>query len=291
MDEDGRRERSVAFRHVDVEQERFAARARVLDVALGLGGERKDRQEAGKQESHRSKNSALIGGVHPFYTRRVIAERLGEVRARIAAAANRAGRDPADVELIAVSKIKPAADILEAYAADQRIFGESYVQEFQSKRPELGDLPSAQFHLIGKLQSNKTRIAAGLFDVVQTVASEKIARRLNDQAERTLGVFLEVKLSDEETKGGMSPEQVGPLADFVRACPNLRLRGLMTMPPWSEDAEVARPYFQQLRELAERHGLKELSMGMTNDFEVAIEEGATCVRVGTAIFGKRPKPA
>jgi len=220
----------------------------------------------------------------------VIAERLAEVRARIAAAAVRAGREPEDVELIAVSKIKPAADILEAYAAGQRLFGESYVQEFQTKRAELGEMLDAAFHLIGKLQSNKTRVAAGLFDVVQTVTSEKLARRLNDQAERPLGVFLEVKLSDEETKGGMAPESVGPLADYVRGCDNLRLRGLMTMPPWSEDPEVARPYFQQLRELARMHGLEELSMGMTNDFEVAIEEGATCVRVGTAIFGKRPKP-
>lgn len=220
----------------------------------------------------------------------MIAERLAEVRARIAAAAVRAGREPEDVELIAVSKIKPAADILEAYAAGQRLFGESYVQEFQTKRAELGEMLDAAFHLIGKLQSNKTRVAAGLFDVVQTVTSEKLARRLNDQAERPLGVFLEVKLSDEETKGGMAPESVGPLADYVRGCDNLRLRGLMTMPPWSEDPEVARPYFQQLRELARMHGLEELSMGMTNDFEVAIEEGATCVRVGTAIFGKRPKP-
>ena len=213
------------------------------------------------------------------------------MRGRIADAAARAGRSPDEIELIAVSKIKPAADVLAAYEAGQRSFGESYVQEFQSKRPELGDLPGARFHLIGKLQSNKTRPAAELFDVVQTVASEKIARRLNDQTERVLDVFLEVKLSGEEAKGGVAPEAVAPLADYVRGCENLRLRGLMTMPPWSKDPEAPRPYFARLRELAERHGLPELSMGMTNDFETAIEEGATCVRVGTAIFGPRPKPA
>lgn len=221
----------------------------------------------------------------------MIAEKLAEIRARIARAAERAGRRASDVELIAVSKVKPASDILEAYAAGQRLFGESYVQEFQRKRPELGDLPDAKFHLIGKLQSNKTRVAAGLFDAVQTVASEKIARRLNDQTETPLDVFVEVKLSDEEAKGGVAPEQLGPLVDYVRGCTNLRLRGLMTMPPWSEDPEVARPYFRRLRELAAQHELRELSMGMTNDFETAVEEGATCVRVGTAIFGKRPKPA
>lgn len=221
----------------------------------------------------------------------MIAEKLAEIRARIARAAERAGRRASDVELIAVSKVKPASDILEAYAAGQRLFGESYVQEFQRKRPELGDLSDAKFHLIGKLQSNKTRVAAGLFDAVQTVASEKIARRLNDQTETPLDVFLEVKLSDEEAKGGVAPEQLCPLVDYVQGCTNLRLRGLMTMPPWSQDPEVARPYFRRLRELAEQHGLRELSMGMTNDFETAIEEGATCVRVGTAIFGKRPKPA
>ena len=221
----------------------------------------------------------------------MIAERLQSVRERIAAAAARAGRSPDEIELIAVSKVKPAEDLLAAYEAGQRSFGESYVQEFQSKRPELGDLPGARFHLIGKLQSNKTRPAAELFDVVQTVASEKIARRLNDQTERVLDVFLEVKLSDEDAKGGVAPEAVAPLADYVRSCGNLRLRGLMTMPPWSKDPEAPRPYFARLRELAERHGLPELSMGMTNDFETAIEEGATCVRVGTAIFGPRPKPA
>ena len=205
-------------------------------------------------------------------------------------AANSAGRDPASVTLIAVSKIKPAADVVAAYEAGQRDFGESYVQEFQTKRAELPELPGARFHLIGHLQSNKSRIAAELFDAVHTIDSQKLARRLNDQTSKPLDVFLEVKLSQEEAKHGMAPDEIGAVKDFVAGCPNLRLRGLMTMPPWSEDPEVARPYFRRLRELAQQHDLHELSMGMSHDFEVAIEEGSTLVRVGTAIFGKRVKP-
>ena len=220
----------------------------------------------------------------------VIRERLEEVSERIARAAERAGRDPADVTLVAVSKIKPAADIVEAYEAGQREFGENYVQEFQTKRSELPELPGARFHLIGHLQSNKSRVACEIFDVVQTVDSEKLARRLNDQAERPMDVFLEIKLSEEDAKHGADPSCVGTLAAYVKGCPNLRLRGLMTMPPWSDDPEAARPYFRRLRELAQEHGLAELSMGMSHDLETAIEEGATIVRVGTAIFGKRPKP-
>ena len=220
----------------------------------------------------------------------MIRERLEQVRERIARAAERAGRDPASITLIAVSKVKPSADIVEAYEAGQRDFGESYVQEFQTKRLELPELPGARFHLIGHLQSNKSRIAAELFDVIQTVDSEKLARRLNDQTEKPLDVFFEAKLSEEEAKHGMDPGEIGPLKEFVAGCQNLRLRGLMTMPPWSDDPEAPRPYFRRLRELAEEHGLPALSMGMSHDFETAIEEGATIVRVGTAIFGKRVKP-
>ena len=163
------------------------------------------------------------------------------------------------------------------------------MQEFQAKKPELGDLPGAVFHLIGHLQSNKTRPAADLFDVIESVDSVKIARRLDEQTERPLDIFLEVKLSDEESKRGMACASVGEVADFVRGCENLRLLGLMTMPPWAEDREASRPYFRRLRELAELHGLSELSMGMSNDFEIAVEEGSTHVRVGTAIFGERAK--
>ena len=219
----------------------------------------------------------------------MIAERIEQVRDRISAAAEKSGRDPGEITLIAVSKIKPAVDIEAAYAAGQRHFGESYIQEFQQKRTELPDLPGATFHLIGKLQSNKTTPASKLFDVIQTVHSEKVARRLNDSG-LTLDVFIEVKLSDEESKSGAAPAELAPLKSYIDSCENLRLRGLMTMPPWDENAEAARPYFRRGRELAEEHNLNELSMGMSHDMEVAIEEGATIVRVGTAIFGKRIRP-
>lgn len=216
----------------------------------------------------------------------MIEERLVLVRERIVRAAERAGRDPNGITLVAVSKVKPAFDIVAAFQAGQRHFGENYVQEFQRKAAELPDLPGAVFHFIGKLQSNKTSPAAELFGVIQTVDSERIARRL-DAAGKPLDVFLEVKLSEEETKGGMNAEQLPEVKAFVEQCQNLRLRGLMVMPPWSDDPEQARPYFRRCRELAEEHGLTELSMGMSHDLEVAIEEGSTLVRVGTAIFGKR----
>lgn len=210
----------------------------------------------------------------------------------MARAAERAGRDPAGILLLAVTKVFPSAAIREAYALGLREFGENYVQEFEGKAPEVRGLEGARFHLIGHLQSNKSRKAVELFDVVQTVDSEKLARRLNEAmaaSGKTLEVMLEVKLSGEEAKSGAAPEELPELIAAVRGCERLRLRGLMTMPPWTEDAEQSRPYFRRLRELAGRHELPELSMGMTNDFEVAIEEGATCVRVGTALFGKRQK--
>jgi pyridoxal phosphate enzyme (YggS family) len=138
------------------------------------------------------------------------------------------------------------------------------------------------------LQSNKSRKAGELFHAVHTVDSAKLARRLNE-LERPLEVFVEVKLSGEEAKAGVDPAELPAVVEAVRVCGNLRLRGLMTMPPWSEDPESARPYFRRLRELAGEHGLSGLSMGMSNDFEAAIEEGATHIRVGTALFGKRPR--
>jgi pyridoxal phosphate enzyme (YggS family) len=217
-----------------------------------------------------------------------LADRLAAVRTRIARAAERARRDPAQILLLAVTKIFPAEAIQEAYALGLREFGENYVQEFEAKAPLLSGLAGARYHLIGHLQSNKAAKAAELFQVVQTVDSAKLARRLND-AGRTLDVMLEVKLSDEQAKSGVNPDGVSELIEAVKAYPNLRLRGLMTMPPWSEDPEAPRGYFRRLRELAEAHNLNELSMGMSNDLETAIEEGSTCVRVGTALFGKRRK--
>ena len=181
---------------------------------------------------------------------------------------------------------------LEAFALGLRHFGENYVQEFEAKHAALASLTGpgadAEFHLIGHLQSNKTRIAAELFQVIETVDSEKLARRL-DQTGTPLEVMIEVKLSEEESKAGAAPDALPALIDAIRACPNLRLTGLMTMPPWSDDPEQTRPYFRKLAALARTHGLPKLSMGMSHDLEAAIEEGATHIRVGTALFGPRPK--
>ena len=218
-----------------------------------------------------------------------LAQRLEQVRTRIARASERARRDPAEITLLAVTKIFPASAIREAYDLGLREFGENYVQEFEGKAPEVSGLEGARFHLIGHLQSNKSAKAAELFQTIQTVDSAKLARRL-DAAAKPLDIMLEVKLSDEDAKSGADPAELPALAEAVRACPNLRLLGLMTMPPWSEDPEAPRPIFRRLRELAEDLGLKQLSMGMSNDLETAIEEGSTCVRVGTALFGKRKKP-
>jgi len=218
-----------------------------------------------------------------------LAEKLQVVRERIARAADRARRDPAGILLLAVTKIFPVAAIREAYDLGLRDFGENYVQEFEGKAPGLADLKDTRYHLIGHLQSNKSKKAVELFQVVQTVDSAKLARRLNESA-RPMDVMLEVKLSHEEAKHGADPAELTELIEAVRACANLRLLGLMTMPPWSDDPEASRGYFRHLRELAEQHGLAQLSMGMSHDLETAIEEGATCVRVGTALFGKRMKP-
>jgi pyridoxal phosphate enzyme (YggS family) len=218
-----------------------------------------------------------------------LSERLAAVEQRIVNACARAGRRREEVTLLAVTKIFPARAILDAYALGLREFGENYVQEFETKAPEVLALPGARFHLIGHLQSNKARKGAELFDVIQTVDSAKLARRLAE-AGKPMEVMIEVKLSEEESKHGCAPADVPALVDAIRALPPLTLKGLMTMPPWSEDPEVARPYFQKLRELARQVGVEGLSMGMSNDLEVAIEEGSTMVRVGTALFGRRKKP-
>lgn len=217
-----------------------------------------------------------------------LSERLAAVEKRIRAACARSGRRREEITLLAVTKTFPAEVIVEAHAAGLREFGENYVQEFERKAPQVRRLEGARFHLIGHLQSNKSRRAAELFDVIQTVDTVKLAQRL-DAAGRALEVMIEVKLSPEETKAGCAPEELPALVEAVRACPNLRLSGLMTMPPWSEDAEQSRPYFRRLRELAQQHGLTGLSMGMSHDLEVAVEEGATVVRVGTALFGERTR--
>ena len=185
-----------------------------------------------------------------------------------------------------MSKRKPVEDIIAAYRAGQRDFGENYVQEFEAKAAEMPDMPEARFHLIGHLQGNKAKRATRLFSAIHTVDSVRLATRLG-RCDETLDVFLELKLSEEATKSGMEAELLEPVVEAVDSAPNLRLSGLMTMPPWTEDPELARPYFRKLRQLAESHGIAGLSMGMSRDLEVAIEEGATHVRVGTAIFGER----
>lgn len=195
---------------------------------------------------------------------------------------------------MAVTKKFSSTVIQEAYQAGLREFGENYVQEFAAKRPAIDDLPAARYHLIGHLQSNKARIAVALFDVIQTVDSPKLLERLNDVAGeqgKQLELLLEIKLSDEASKTGARPEDIPAVLESAANRRNVRVSGLMTMPPWSENAELSRPYFHQLASLAHQYSLPELSMGMSNDFEVAIEEGATIVRVGTALFGARPKPA
>ena len=213
---------------------------------------------------------------------------LEQVQFRIAAAAARAGRSPAEITLVAVTKVFPASAIQESYELGVRDFGENYLQEFEGKYPEVRDLAGARFHLIGHLQSNKAKRAAELFHTIQTVDTEKLAGRL-DAVGKPLDVMLEVKLSPEEAKAGADPGGLAALIAAVKSCANLRLLGLMTMPPWSDDAEQSRPYFRRLRELGALHGLAQLSMGMSHDLEVAIEEGATHVRVGTALFGRRKR--
>lgn len=168
------------------------------------------------------------------------------------------------------------------------------MQEFAQKQPAVTDLGDAQFHLIGHLQSNKARIASQLFHVIQTIDSVKTLERLDAAAtggKRTLQILLEIKLSDEAAKTGASPEQIPDLVSAATRCRSVTLSGLMTIPPWSDNPELSRPYFRQLARLGQQHGLPQLSMGMSGDFEVAIEEGATIIRVGTALFGPRPKPS
>lgn len=218
-----------------------------------------------------------------------LADRLARVRERIENACARAGRDPASVRLLAVTKVFGPEMIRTGYELGLRDFGENYVQEMERKAPFLADLAGARFHLIGHLQSNKTKKAALLFSSVDSVDTVKIAQRL-DAESMPLEAMIEVKLSAEESKSGAGVEQLPEIIEAIRSSRNLKLVGFMTVPPWSEDAEMSRPYFAQLRGLAGRYAIPELSMGMSNDLEVAIEEGATWVRIGTAIFGRRRKP-
>ena len=214
-----------------------------------------------------------------------IAENLAAVRERIARAADRARRDPASVALIAVSKMHDAAAIRAAYEAGQRRFGENYVQELDAKATELAALSDLEWHFIGHLQRNKVKAVLRARPVVHTVDSTRLADEL---AQRATGgrarVLLQVNVAREPQKSGAAPEELDALVAHARALPALDVLGLMLIPPESGDP---RPHFRALRALAERHGLAELSMGMSSDLDVAVEEGATLVRVGTAIFGPR----
>ncbi len=195
---------------------------------------------------------------------------------------------------MAVSKKFSAEHLKNAYQAGLRIFGENYVQEFADKKPGLSDMAQARFHLIGHLQSNKARLACQLFDVIQTVDSAKLLKRLDTSAAelgKKMALLIEVKLSGEAAKAGAGVSEIPEILAAEKQCANVVVTGLMTMPPWSAEAETARPYFRQLAQLGAQYGLTQLSMGMSNDLEVAIEEGATMLRVGTALFGPRPKPA
>ncbi|HKQ51391.1 MAG TPA: YggS family pyridoxal phosphate-dependent enzyme [Pyrinomonadaceae bacterium] len=225
-------------------------------------------------------------------------ERLAEVRRRLELSARKAGRDPAEVRLIAVSKTHPPDVLRRAISAGATDLGENRVQEADAKILEVGR-DSARWHLIGHLQANKARRAVALFDLIHSLDSAALAERLDRLCEEAgrdeLPVLIQVDLAGEATKSGISEDGLDELAQTVSACGRLRLAGLMTLPPFFEDAEQVRPFFRRLRELRDRLSERgsfgtargELSMGMSHDYEVAIEEGATYVRVGTAIFGER----
>jgi len=231
-----------------------------------------------------------------------IADNIADTRERIAVAARRAGRDPSSVTLMAVSKTFPVESIREAYAVDIRAFGENKVQEFTGKADSLRGLTDAQWHFIGHLQSNKAAKAVELFDAVDSVDSVKLAERLNGAAEaagKKMSVLIEINVGGEEAKSGLAPksEELDRILSNAAQWKNLSIQGLMTVPPYADDREQTRPFFRQLRVLRDEIAARSLpavsmgvlSMGMSHDFEVAIEEGSTCVRVGTAIFGERQK--
>ena len=231
-----------------------------------------------------------------------IVENVARVRERITSAAGRAGRDPKEITLMGVSKTFPVERIREAYAAGLRMFGENRVQEFADKAGSLHDLADVEWHLIGHLQSNKAAKATELFGAVDSVDSVRLAEKLNGAAEKagkTLPILIEINVGGEDAKSGVAPasEELEQVLMAASRWGNLRIRGLMTVPPYSENPEDARPFFRHLREVRDEISSRNLlairmdvlSMGMSHDFEAAIEEGSTCVRVGTAIFGERTK--
>jgi PLP dependent protein len=235
-----------------------------------------------------------------YFSPMSIVENVANVRRRISTAALAAGRNPDEITLMAVSKTFPADSIREAYAAGLRIFGENRVQEFTGKAGTLCDLQEAEWHMIGHLQTNKTAAAAEVFTAVDSLDSLRLAERLNGSAEKLgkkLEVLIEINVGGETAKSGLAPDssELGDLLTAASGLDHLEFRGLMAIPPFTKDAREARPYFRRLRALRDQLAgrrlpgvrMDVLSIGMSHDFEVAIEEGSTCVRVGTAIFGRR----
>ena len=224
-----------------------------------------------------------------------VRENVQKIKERIERACKRVGRNPGEVSILAASKTRTPEEIREVFEAGIRLFGENRVQEARDKIPLLSDL-SIEWHMIGHLQRNKVKYAVNLFDVVESLDSKELADELEKRLSKVgkkMRVFIEVKLSPEETKHGCSPEEALELAKYVLSLEHLKLEGLMTVPPYFEDLELVRPYFRKLREIRDNLedalgvNLPHLSMGMSHDFEVAVEEGATIVRIGTAIFGLR----
>ena len=227
----------------------------------------------------------------------LIADNLARIRERMAEAAVRSGRAPDSVKLVGVTKTVDVKRIKEAVSAGLQILGENYVQEARDKIKDVGG--EVSWHFVGRLQTNKAKYAVKLFHMIQTVDSVKLAKELNRRAQplgRTIPITIQVNLASEVSKGGVEPSESISLIKQISTLANLQIRGLMTMPPFFDQPERARPYFAQLKELSQKIAeaqlpgveMNELSMGMSGDFETAIEEGATLVRVGTAIFGERP---
>lgn len=225
-----------------------------------------------------------------------IADNLTHILAKIADAARRAGRDPASVRLVAVSKTMPAEAVEEAARAGQRLFGENYVQEFTAKAREVRE--PVEWHFIGHLQSNKVKYLAGLVTCIHSVDRLSLAEEIDRQwakLDAVCDILVQVNIAGEETKSGTSAAELTDLVAAMATLPHVRVRGLMTMPPFFDDPEEARPYFRELRRLADAVAaekipgvsMAELSMGMSGDYEAAVEEGATLVRIGTALFGER----
>ena len=221
----------------------------------------------------------------------MIAENLRRVQERVDAACRRAGRSPAEVTLVGISKSFPASAVVAAYAAGLRDMGENRVQEAAAKiPPAAAQGATPRWHLVGHLQSNKVKTALGLFDIIHSVDSLRLAEAISRQATKPTPVLLEVNVAGEESKFGLRPEELAETLAQARSLPNVDVRGLMTVAPLVEDAEAVRPVFRRLRELAGALALPELSMGMSDDFEVAVEEASTMIRIGRAIFGPRVEP-